>query len=126
MVHVIEAGFRELGMYFFQNIFRLNTRTAPPHRRRVCKSIAEEIDLPGCGIVKVGCRLNCQGDGCPRPQLRTLKALDEVDKGSVIEIITDNPSVVETIPSMMDMFEGRHLATLKSKDSWHIYVCRDG
>ena len=54
-----------------------------------------------------------------------MKALDEHERGAVIEIISDNPSVVETIPSMMDMFEGKHLATVKNADNWHIYVCRE-
>jgi TusA-related sulfurtransferase len=107
------------------NLFHLNMRGASAERRHTCNRVAEKIELPGYGLVEVGCRLDCAGEGCPRPQLRTLKALDENDKGVVIEITTDNPSVVETVPSMMEMFEGQHLATVRSHDGWQIYVRRE-
>lgn len=111
-------------MHLF-DLFRRNISALPADRCHVCDRVADKVDLPGHGKVEVGCRLACEGEGCPRPQLRTLKALDENDKGVVIEIITDNPSVVETVPSMMDMFEGRHLGTVKEKNNWRIYVCRE-
>jgi TusA-related sulfurtransferase len=117
--------FKGVCMYLL-NLFQLNMWGASAKRRHICNRVTENIELPGLGFVEVGCRLDCAGEGCPRPQLRTLKALDENEKGVVIEIITDNPSVVETIPSMMDMFEGQHLATVRNKDSWHIYVRREG
>lgn len=112
-------------MHLF-DLFRLNIGALPADRRHACDRVADKVDLPGYGVMEVGCRLACEGEGCPRPQLRTLKALDEIDKGVVIEIITDNPSVVETIPSMMHMFEGQHLATVRGTDNWHIYVRREG
>jgi TusA-related sulfurtransferase len=107
------------------NLFHRNIGALTAERRQVCNSVEEKVDLPGYGVMQVACRLDCEGEGCPRPQLRTLKALDEYDRGAVIEIISDNPSVVETIPSMMDMFEGQHLATVKNADNWHIYVRRE-
>ena len=107
------------------NLFHQNIRTLTADRCQVCNSVGEKVDLPGYGIMEVGCQLDCEGEGCPRPQLRTLKALNENEKGVVIEVITDNPSVVETIPSMMDMFEGQHLATVKGADNWRIYVRRE-
>jgi TusA-related sulfurtransferase len=121
---ILKQGFSEIGMNLF-NLFHLNTGTAVTDRRNSCDRIAEMVDLPGYGTVEIGCRLICEGEGCPRPQLRTLKALDENDNGVVIEVITDNPSVVETVPSMMDMFEGQHLATIKGNNNWRIYVRRE-
>jgi len=110
---------------FLAKILRLNTTTAAAVEPDGGERINEKVDLPGIGVVEVGCRLACEGQGCPRPQLRTLKALDENANGVVLEITTDNPSVVETIPSMMDMFNGQHLATIKGKDNWRIYVRRE-
>jgi len=109
---------------FLTNILRRNAITASAEECSAGERINEKVDLPGIGVVEVGCRLACEGQGCPRPQLRTLKALDENANGVVVEIATDNPSVVETIPSMMDMFNGQHLATIKGKDNWRIYVRR--
>jgi tRNA 2-thiouridine synthesizing protein A len=107
------------------NLFHMNTGTLAADQRHVCTRVEEKVELPGFGVVEVGCRLACEGEGCPRPQLKTLKALDENEKGVVIEIISDNPSVVETIPSMMDMFDGQHLATVRGTDNWRIYVRRE-
>jgi TusA-related sulfurtransferase len=126
---MIRHKFKGMGMrllnLFHQNIGALTAGRRKVCRRQVCKKVEEKVDLPGYGVVEVGCRLDCEGEGCPRPQLRTLKALDEHERGVVVEIISDNPSVVETIPSMMDMFEGQHLATVKNADNWHIYVRRE-
>jgi len=110
---------------FLSNLLRLHRRTVTAGGVNVGSRVARNVDLPGYGIVEVGCRLDCEGEGCPRPQLRTLKALDENANGVVVEVITDNPAVVETISSMMDMFDGYHLATIKDKDSWRIYVRRE-
>jgi TusA-related sulfurtransferase len=109
---------------FLAKILRMNTTTAAVVERDAGERVNEKVDLPGIGVVEIGCRLACEGQGCPRPQLRTLKALDENTNGVILEITTDNPSVVETIPSMMDMFNGQHLATVKGKDNWRIYVRR--
>ena len=110
---------------FLSDLFHLNRDIAPAKRRRVCMKVAGQVDLPGHGLVEVGCRVACEGEGCPRPQLLTLKALNEGPKGVVIEVITDNLSVVETIPSMMDIYEGRHLGTIRGPNNWCIYVRRE-
>ena len=110
---------------FLSNLLRLHRRAVTTGGADSGSLAARNVDLPGYGLVEVGCRLDCEGEGCPRPQLRTLKALDENANGVVVEVITDNPSVVETISSMMDMFEGHHLATIKDKDTWRIYVRRE-
>jgi len=106
------------------NLFQASAK-AEHGDQRGGSAVSEKVELPEYGTVEVGYRLVCEGEGCPRPQLRTLKALDENERGVVIEVITDNPSVVETVPSMMDMFDGQHLATVKSEDNWRIYVRRE-
>lgn len=93
-------------------------------RNRICGNVMDLVDLPGYGEVVVRCRVACEGEGCPKPQLLTLKALNESREGGVIEVVTDNLSTVETIPSMMNIYEGQHLATIRDADRWRIYVCR--
>lgn len=110
---------------FLSNLFHLRMDVAPARRHRACTVIAEKVDLPGVGIVEIGFRVACEGEGCPMPQLLTLKALNESPRGVVVEVITDNLSVVETIPSMMDIYEGQHLATVQGKNNWRIYVRRE-
>lgn len=106
-------------------LFHFNLGVTPAKRHRACMKVSDQVELPGYGIIEVGCRVACEGEGCPRPQLLTLKALNDNPKGVVIEVVTDNLSVVETIPSMMDIYEGKHLGTVQGEGNWHIYVCRD-
>lgn len=109
---------------FLTNLFR-KKRPGVVKRHRVCSDVVESVELPGHGVVEVSCRVSCEGEGCPKPQLLTLKALNEAPDGSVVEVITDNLSAVETIPSMMDIYEGQHLGTIRNETHWRIYVRRE-
>ncbi len=80
------------------------------------------VDVPGLGMVIVARTVNCIGDGCPKPQLLTLKALNLVDEGEIVELISDNPTAVETIPAMMLAAYGSHLATVRGDGCWKVYV----
>jgi len=42
--------------------------------------------------------LDLKGYTCPYPQLLTAKAFTEIEKGSMLEIIIDNPPSLETVP----------------------------
>lgn len=81
-----------------------------------------EVEIRGLGVMKVARSVNCIGDGCPKPQLLTLKALNQLPEGSVVELISDNPTAVETIPSMMMAAYGSHLATIRDDSYWKVYV----
>jgi len=110
---------------FLGYLFHWKGEEVSAQRHRSVTRINESVELPGYGLVQIGCRVECESEGCPRPQLLTLKALNEVDRGVVIEVVTDNLSVVETMPSMMDIYEGVHLGTVQGKDNWCIYVRRE-
>lgn len=110
---------------FLANIFRSKAPEKAKQRQRVCHEVAEQTELPGYGEVAVRCRVSCVGEGCPKPQLMTLKALDESQDGFVVEVVTDNLSAVETIPSMMDIYGGQHLGTIREENCWRIYVRRE-
>ena len=81
-----------------------------------------EVELPGIGRIQVARTLDCMGDGCPKPQILTLKALNQVPAGLVVELVSDNPTAVETIPAMMDAAYGQHLATIREVGYWRVYV----
>ena len=110
---------------FLGSLFHWKDEEAHAHRHSSVTRVNESIDLPGYGQVQIGCRVECESEGCPRPQLLTLKALNDVATGVVVEVVTDNLSVVETMPSMMDIYEGVHLGTIQGKDNWCIYVRRE-
>lgn len=82
------------------------------------------VEIPGYGRMVVGVVVNAIGDGCPKPQILTLKAINQVAPGVVVELISDNPTAVETIPAMMEAALGLHLMTQKVGGSWHVFVCK--
>ncbi|MFP4132447.1 MAG: sulfurtransferase TusA family protein [Thiohalospira sp.] len=83
-----------------------------------------EVELEG-GTLRIRRRVTCEGDGCPKPQLLTLKALSLVNAGEGVELVTDNPAAVETIPAMMYSVDGEHVATLQDEQGhWRVYVQR--
>jgi tRNA 2-thiouridine synthesizing protein A len=49
-----------------------------------------------------GYLLDVQGYVCPHPQLYTKKALKNMDRGEVLEVLFDNPSSSESISAMCD------------------------
>jgi tRNA 2-thiouridine synthesizing protein A len=107
------------------DFFRRKPEADANKRHLIQSNIEQVVELPGYGEVEVSCRIDCEGESCPRPQLLTLKALNDCEEGAVVEVVTDNLSAVETIPSMMDVYEGRHLATLREGNLWRIYVRRE-
>lgn len=107
------------------DVFRRKPVEDSSKRHLIQGHIDQLVELPVYGLVEVKYRIDCEGESCPRPQLLTLKALNECEEGAVVEIVTDNLSAVETIPSMMDVYEGRHLATVRDENLWRIYVRRE-
>lgn len=97
-------------------------RNSEVPRKSAVRSEPHTVQLPGHGDVPVACTIDCVGDPCPRPQLLTLKALNQIGDGEVIELISDNPATVETIPAMMLTVDGIHLGTLREEDLWRVFL----
>jgi tRNA 2-thiouridine synthesizing protein A len=55
----------------------------------------------------------------------TKKAVGEIAKGEVIEVLADNPSSVEALPPMCDEINATHLETIKAPNCWRIYIRKD-
>ncbi len=70
-------------------------------------------------------RVDCMGDSCPRPQLMTKKAVNEMGSGEVVEVVLDNPSSVEALPPMCDELNATHLETIKAPNCWRVYIQKD-
>ena len=125
--HPADKGFRvgmEGGYAMFFSWFGKKDRTPMRDPMQALIIDGHEVELPGVGLVHVDRTINCIGDGCPKPQLLTLKALNTVEEGGVVELISDNPTAVETIPSMMLSAYGTHLATVRRDGCWKVYVRR--
>ena len=70
-------------------------------------------------------QLNCLGDSCPRPQMMTKNALNNIQTNDVVEITVDNPSSMEAVPPMGPQLGATHLETVTENTSWKIYMRKD-
>lgn len=84
-----------------------------------------QVELPGGEIVQISHTADCMGAACPRPQLVTMSTLETMEKGDVLELISDNPTTVETIPALAMVLYSQHLATLHTDSGWRIYIRKD-
>lgn len=81
-----------------------------------------EATLSNGVTVKIARQVDCLGVSCPRPQLMTKKAINEIAVGEVIEVMADNPTSVEALPPMCDELDATHLETIKAPNCWRIYI----
>ena len=70
-------------------------------------------------------QLDCLGDSCPRPQMMTKKALNNIQTNEVVEITVDNPSSMEAVPPMGHQLGATHLETVTENNCWKIYMRKD-
>ena len=80
------------------------------------------LDLPGLGETRIQVQIDCLGAVCPRPQLLTMRALDHMQEGEVLELLVDNPGSSEAIPAMCMTLGSTHLTTVHDEQGWRIYV----
>ncbi|MDH3637740.1 MAG: sulfurtransferase TusA family protein [Gammaproteobacteria bacterium] len=85
------------------------------------KSAAHSVTLDGNSYI-VGTVVDCIGDSCPRPQLMTKQAMNNVQSGAIIEVQVDNPTSMEAIPPMMGELNGAHLGTIRRDRYWAILL----
>ena len=57
-------------------------------------------------------QVDCTGYSCPRPQMMTKKAVNVAQKNDLVEIIIDNPSSMEAVPSMEPQIGATYLETV--------------
>ncbi|MDA8390922.1 MAG: sulfurtransferase TusA family protein [Gammaproteobacteria bacterium] len=83
---------------------------------------AGKVTLPDGQCYTIGRVVDVLGDSCPRPQLMTKKALAESPSGTVIEVLVDNPTSMEAIPTIMAATDGVYLGTIKADRHWRVFV----
>ncbi len=83
---------------------------------------ARTVDIPGHGAMVADACVDLTGETCLRTNLLTKRALDEAAPGSVIEVVSDNLSSVETVPFMLAGHGCVHLGTLHLDGRWKIYA----
>ena len=83
---------------------------------------ARVVDVPGHGSMVADASVDLSGETCLRTNLVTKRVLDAAPAGTVIEIVSDNLSSVETIPFMLGGHNCIHLATIHGDGGWKIYA----
>ncbi len=87
---------------------------------------ARAVEVPGHGSMVADASVDLTGETCLRTNLVTKRALDAAAPGSVVEIVSDNLSSVETIPFMLAGHGCVHLGTLHLEGTWKIYARKVG
>ncbi|MBE9559300.1 MAG: sulfurtransferase TusA family protein [Proteobacteria bacterium] len=96
--------------------------------RKEVISISRElhsVELPDGEVVRVTHTVDCMDTSCPRPQMAAMNMLETMKKGNVLELITDNPTAIETVPALVMTLYCQHLATIHTDDGWCIYIRKD-
>lgn len=84
------------------------------------------VSLPGLGTLRVDRVLDCSGEMCPRPQLFTKRViLREMAVGELLELVVDNPSSPDLVPTIMHDIGAQHLHTTRSGDNWKLYIRKE-
>jgi TusA-related sulfurtransferase len=95
------------------------------NREVVVNRELHQVDLPGGEQVQITHTADCMGAACPRPQLITMRMLESMQEGDVLELVSDNPTTVETIPALTMVTSSRHLATVHTESGWRIYIRKE-
>ena len=70
--------------------------------------------------------LDCSGEMCPRPQLLTKRTIvKEMEVGQVLELVVDNPSSPDLVPTIMNDIGAVHLHTVRSDQDWRLYIRKE-
>jgi len=65
-------------------------------------------------------QLDVKGYVCPHPQLYTMKTLQKLKSGDVLEVLFDNPSSEESITALCDK-EGHEIIEKRSDGGTFVY-----
>ena len=85
----------------------------------------QEVKLSDGISYSLAQQLDCLGDSCPRPQMMTKNALNNMQTNDVLEITVDNPSSMEAVPPMGPQLGATHLETVTENNCWKIYMRKD-
>lgn len=78
------------------------------------------IDLLKANLVKI---VDTRGMACPYPSFETIKAMNSINHGGVLEILTDSDeSAFKSIPSVCEKRRWEFLVLEELKDVWRIRI----
>ncbi len=66
--------------------------------------------------------LNCKGDACPLPLLKTKKAMAELASGEVLEVVGTDPGSKNDLPSWASRTGNIYLGVEEEGEIFHFYL----
>ncbi|MBF7096234.1 sulfurtransferase TusA family protein [Alkalibacter mobilis] len=66
--------------------------------------------------------LDCLGDMCPIPAVKTKKELKNLDTGETLKVITDHSCVLESIENQFKKHQIRHVEVMNGV--WEIFITK--
>ena len=64
--------------------------------------------------------VDCTGDNCPMPLVKTRAAMMEAQTGDVIRVIGTHPQSFDEIPLALEVLEKEILEKVNEDNKWHI------
>lgn len=89
------------------------------------RRVAREAAVPGLGQIVADICVDLTAQTCLRTNLVAKRVLDAAPAGTVVEIISDNLSAVETLPFMLPGHDCTHLATVRDAGAWRVFARKD-
>lgn len=109
--------------YSFLPLFAWASPLKPPVSP--LRRVSREASVPGLGLVVADTCVDLTGQTCLRTNLVAKRVLDAAPSGTVIEIVSDNLSAVETLPFMFPGHDCTHLATVRDAGGWRILARKE-
>ena len=66
--------------------------------------------------------LDCQGDACPRPLLKTKKAMAEMASGEILEVVGTDPGSKNDLPSWANRTGNIYLGEKEEGNVFHFFL----
>jgi TusA-related sulfurtransferase len=68
--------------------------------------------------------VDARGTACPGPLLEAKRALTQVSKGGIMEVLSSDPSTNQDIPLWARKVGHEYLGTVEDAGYWRLYVRR--
>lgn len=71
-------------------------------------------------------RLDCLGEPCPMPIIKTARLVPTMETGTVLEVLSDDPGILPDMEawcrSHSHQFLGHRTDAINGREAWRVYV----
>jgi|DewCreStandDraft_1066081.scaffolds.fasta_scaffold00306_9 tRNA 2-thiouridine synthesizing protein A len=70
-------------------------------------------------------KLDVRGEVCPYPMMKALEAMRQLPEGELLEVLTDHPPSLETIPPLANQLGFAWKIVERGGGQWAILIARE-